>query len=99
VPEGRGVSLDPQHGRLDDRRTWLVGVSLASRAEPDVDGQHCKLLPHRARFGFARRGIADAGVSEPPAAFWLALTIHAHPTMSEAFHESVLAALGHPLHI
>ena len=29
----------------------------------------------------------------------IALTIHAHPTMSEAFHESALAALGHPLHI
>jgi dihydrolipoamide dehydrogenase len=29
----------------------------------------------------------------------LALTIHAHPTMSEAFHESALAALGHPLHV
>ena len=42
---------------------------------------------------------AGAGVSEPPAALWLALTIRAHPTMSEAFHESVLAALGHPLHI
>jgi alkylation response protein AidB-like acyl-CoA dehydrogenase len=42
---------------------------------------------------------AGAGVSEPRAVFWLALTIHAHPTMSEAFHESVLAALGHPLHI
>ena len=42
---------------------------------------------------------AGAGVSEPFAAFWLALTIDAHPTMSEAFHESVLAALGHPLHI
>jgi alkylation response protein AidB-like acyl-CoA dehydrogenase len=42
---------------------------------------------------------AGAGVSEPPAAFWLALTIGAHPTMSEAFHGSVLAALGHPLHI
>ena len=42
---------------------------------------------------------AGAGVSEPPAAFWLALTIRAHPTMSEAFHELVLAALGHPLHI
>jgi pyruvate/2-oxoglutarate dehydrogenase complex dihydrolipoamide dehydrogenase (E3) component len=42
---------------------------------------------------------AGAGVSEPPATFWLALTIRAHPTMSEAFHESVLAALGHPLHI
>jgi dihydrolipoamide dehydrogenase len=28
-----------------------------------------------------------------------ALTIHAHPTLSEAFHESALAALGHPLHI
>jgi alkylation response protein AidB-like acyl-CoA dehydrogenase len=41
---------------------------------------------------------AGAGVSEPLAAFWLALTIRAHPTMSEAF-ESVLAALGHPLYI
>jgi dihydrolipoamide dehydrogenase len=50
------------------------------------------------------------GVSELSAAFSLALemgsrledialTIHAHPTLSEAFHESVLAALGHPLHI
>jgi dihydrolipoamide dehydrogenase len=49
------------------------------------------------------------GVSELSAAFSLALemgarledvalTIHAHPTMSEAFHESALAALGHPLH-
>ena len=51
-----------------------------------------------------------AGVSELSAAFSLALdmgarledvalTIHAHPTMSEAFHESALAALGHPLHV
>ena len=50
------------------------------------------------------------GVSELSAAFSLALemgarledialTIHAHPTMSEAFHELALAALGHPLHI
>jgi dihydrolipoamide dehydrogenase len=29
----------------------------------------------------------------------VALTIHAHPTMSEAFHESALAARGHPLHV
>jgi dihydrolipoamide dehydrogenase len=51
-----------------------------------------------------------AGVSELSAAFSLALemgarlediagTIHAHPTLSEAFHEAALAALGHPLHI
>ena len=51
-----------------------------------------------------------AGVSELSAALSLALemgarledialTIHAHPTMSEAFHESALAALGHPLHV
>ncbi len=50
------------------------------------------------------------GVSELSAAFSLALemgvrledialTIHAHPTLSEAFHELALAALGHPLHI
>jgi dihydrolipoamide dehydrogenase len=29
----------------------------------------------------------------------IALTIRAHPTLSEAFHEASLAALGHPLHI
>jgi dihydrolipoamide dehydrogenase len=51
-----------------------------------------------------------AGVSELSAAFSLALemgarledialTIHAHPTLGEAFHESALGALGHPLHI
>jgi len=50
------------------------------------------------------------GVSELSAAFSLALemgarledialTIHAHPTLSEAFHEASLTALGHPLHI
>jgi pyruvate/2-oxoglutarate dehydrogenase complex dihydrolipoamide dehydrogenase (E3) component len=42
---------------------------------------------------------ASAGVSEPLVAFWLALTSRTHPTMSEAFQESVLAGLGHPLHI
>ena len=51
-----------------------------------------------------------AGVSELSAAFALALemgarledialTIHAHPTLSEAFHESALKALGNPLHM
>jgi dihydrolipoyl dehydrogenase len=51
-----------------------------------------------------------AGVSELSAAFSLAmemgarledvaLTIHAHPTLSEAFHEAALKALGKPLHI
>jgi dihydrolipoamide dehydrogenase len=29
----------------------------------------------------------------------IAGTIHAHPTLGEAFHESALSALGHPLHI
>jgi dihydrolipoamide dehydrogenase len=50
------------------------------------------------------------GVSELSAAFSLAIemgarlediagTIHAHPTMSEAFPESAMRALGHALHI
>ena len=50
------------------------------------------------------------GVSELSSAFSLALemgarledvalTIQAHPTQGEAFHEAALAALGHPLHI
>jgi dihydrolipoamide dehydrogenase len=53
------------------------------------------------------RSRAD-GVSELSGAFSLALemgarledialTIHAHPTLSEAFHEAPLAALGYPL--
>ena len=51
-----------------------------------------------------------AGVSELSAAFGLALemgarlediagTIHAHPTLGEAFHEASLKALGESLHI
>ena len=51
-----------------------------------------------------------AGVSRTSSAFSLALemgarledvavTIHAHPTQSEAFHEAALKALGMPLHI
>jgi len=51
-----------------------------------------------------------SGVSELSAAFSLALemgarledialTIQAHPTMGEAFHEAALTALGRPLHI
>jgi dihydrolipoamide dehydrogenase len=50
------------------------------------------------------------GVSELAAAFGLAIemgarledvagTIHAHPTLGEAFHEAALKALGHALHI
>ena len=51
-----------------------------------------------------------AGVSELSAAFSLALemgarledvagTIHAHPTLGEAFQEAACKALGHALHI
>jgi dihydrolipoamide dehydrogenase len=29
----------------------------------------------------------------------IAGTIHVHPTLGEAFHESTLRALGHALHI
>jgi hypothetical protein len=131
VPEGRGVSLDPQHDRLDDRRIWLGGVrkqvvrnltsmdSIASYRLTELgSGSDATALRTRAVLdgdayvvngeeGFVRVvtradnsvvlrvHAAGAGVSKPLAA----LTIRAHPTMSEAFHESVLAALGHPLHI
>ena len=57
-------------------------------------------------------GIAavGAGVAELSSAFGLALemgarlediagTIHAHPTLGEAFHESSLRALGEALHV
>ena len=57
-------------------------------------------------------GVQAVGkdVSELAAAFGLALemgarlediagTIHAHPTLGEAFHEAALRDLGHALHI
>ncbi|MGI9613852.1 MAG: dihydrolipoyl dehydrogenase [Acidimicrobiales bacterium] len=57
-------------------------------------------------------GIQAVGpaVAELSAAFGLAMemgatlediagTIHAHPTVGEAFHEAALTALGHPLHM
>jgi dihydrolipoamide dehydrogenase len=57
-------------------------------------------------------GVQAVGpaVAELAASFGLAMemgatlediagTIHAHPTVGEAFHEAALTALGHPLHI
>jgi dihydrolipoamide dehydrogenase len=51
-----------------------------------------------------------AGIAELSGAFGLALemsarlediamTIHAHPTLSEAFHEAALKSMGHAIHI
>ena len=60
--------------------------------------------------GAGAGAAAGAGVSELSSAFGLALemgarlediggTIHAHPTLGEAFHEASLRALGEALHI
>ena len=89
------VSLPGQRPRPDAgaRRT----ASCASIARAD---NHLVL-------GIAAVG---AGVSELAAAFGLALemgarlediagTIHAHPTLGEAFHEASLRALGEAIHI
>ena len=66
----------------------------------------------RARDDHRMLGIQAVGahVSELSAEFAQALemgamlediagTIHVHPTLSEAFHESALRALGHAIHI
>jgi len=79
----------PSVGRHEERR-WVWAEIAAGRSSEDA--------------------AVGAGVSELAAAFGLALemgtrlediggTIHAHPTLGEAFHEASLRALGEALHI
>jgi hypothetical protein len=52
---------------IHNMAVWMIDAfgsrGFREQVVPNVDGQHCKLLRHRARFGFGRRGIADAGGS------------------------------------
>ena len=59
----RRLSLDPQHGGLDDRPLWRRGAARPLSAEADVDGAFRELLPDRAGQRLGRRGIADLGAA------------------------------------
>jgi dihydrolipoamide dehydrogenase len=74
------------------------------------EGGFVRVLARKADHKILGIQAVGAHVSELSGEFALALemgavlediagTIHVHPTLSEAFHESTLRALGHALHI
>jgi dihydrolipoamide dehydrogenase len=112
-PEIVAVGLSPDAARVahGEIRVGLFPFRANGRAMTlqDDDG-FVRIVARADNHVVLGAQAVGAGVSELSAAFSLALemgarledvalTIHAHPTLSEAFHESALAALGHPLHI
>jgi dihydrolipoamide dehydrogenase len=112
-PEIVTVGLSPEEARQAGREVLTAqfplqanGRALTLRAEEGFVRVTARADNHLV-LGVAAVG---AGVSELASAFSLALemgarlediggTIHAHPTLGEAFHEASLRALGEALHI
>ncbi|MBV8191572.1 MAG: dihydrolipoyl dehydrogenase [Alphaproteobacteria bacterium] len=112
-PEIVTVGLSPEQARKAGREVLTAqfpfqanGRALTLRADEGFVRMTARADNHLV-LGIAAVG---PGVSELSAAFGLALemgarlediagTIHAHPTLGEAFHEASLRALGEALHI
>jgi dihydrolipoamide dehydrogenase len=112
-PEIVTVGLSPEEARKQGREVLSAqfpfqanGRALSMAAEEGFVRVTARADNHLV-LGIAAVG---AGVSELAGAFGLALemgarlediggTIHAHPTLGEAFHEASLRALGEALHI
>jgi dihydrolipoamide dehydrogenase len=112
-PEIVAVGLSPEAAKAAHReiRVGLFPFRANGRAmTKQADEGFVRVVSRADNHVVLGVHAVGAGVSELSSAFSLALemgarlediagTIHAHPTMSEAFHESALAALGHPLHV
>ena len=112
-PEIVTVGLSPEQARKPGREVLVAtfpfqanGRALTLRAEEGFVRVTARADNHLV-LGIAAVGT---GVSELASAFTLALemgarlediggTVHAHPTLGEAFHEASLRALGEALHI
>ncbi len=112
-PEIVTVGLSPDEARKAGREVHVAQFPFQANGRALTLGAEDGFVRVTARadnhlvLGIAAVG---AGVSELSAAFGLALemgarlediggTIHAHPTLGEAFHEASLRALGEALHI
>ena len=60
VPLGRGLPVNPQHVRADDRQLRFRGPEGPGAAARRLHGDSAELLPDRARLGLRRGGAADA---------------------------------------
>ncbi|GGB58003.1 dihydrolipoyl dehydrogenase [Tistrella bauzanensis] len=106
-----GLSLDEAKRQGVEARTAQFPFSANGRAMSKLGEQGFVRVVFRADNNLVL-GIqaTGQGISELSAAFALAIemgarlediagTIHAHPTLSEAFQEAALKGLGHALHI
>jgi dihydrolipoamide dehydrogenase len=112
-PEIVTVGLSPEEARKTGREVHTGLFPFQANGRALTLGEEAGFVRVTARAdNHVILGIAavGAGVSELGTAFALALemgtrledigeTIHAHPTLGEAFHEASLRALGEPLHI
>lgn len=114
-PEIVSVGLSPEEAKAlgKDIKTALFPLSANGRAmslEADGDEGFVRVVALSADHRLLGVQAVGKDVAELSGAFALALemgarlediagTIHAHPTLSESFHEASLRALGHALHI
>ncbi|KAA5801069.1 dihydrolipoyl dehydrogenase [Alkalicaulis satelles] len=114
-PELVGAGLTPDEARAKGERviTGKFPLAASGRAltmEAGGDGGFVRITARESDHVILGIHAAGQHVSELSGEFALALemgarledvagTIHVHPTLSEAFAESAMAALGHPIHI
>ena len=112
-PEIVVVGLDPDEARAKHGEVVVGRFPLAANGRTmtlERDSGFVRIVARASDHLVLGIQAVGAGVAELSTAFGLAIemgarledisgTIHAHPTIGEAFAESALVALGHPLHI
>ncbi len=112
-PEIVSAGLGPNEAKGDDFITGLFPFKANGRAlsmDAGDNGGFVRIIARKSDHRVVGIQAVGAHVSELSNEFSLALemgavlediagTIHVHPTLGEAFHESALRALGHAIHI
>jgi dihydrolipoamide dehydrogenase len=112
-PEIVSAGVLPTDVKADETITAMFPFAANGRAlsmDAGDNGGFVRVIARKDNHRILGIQAVGAHVSELSAEFSLALemgatlediagTIHVHPTLSEAFHESALRALGHAIHI
>lgn len=112
-PEVVTVGLSPEQARATGRELRIGNFPFSANGRAmtlAVEAGFVRVVARADNHLVLGIQAVGPGVSELSAAFALALemgarlediaaTIHAHPTLSEAFHEAALRALGQGLHV
>jgi len=110
---GAGLTPDEAKAKGEEVITGKFPLAASGRAltmEGGADGGFVRVTARKSDHVILGIHAVGRHVSELSGEFALALemgarlediagTIHVHPTLTEAFAESALAALGHPIHI